>query len=54
MRESAWAARATLAGDGLTIDVSGNTTMIDRRGQRVGSVPTIVNLPTLREPDIAP
>ena len=27
---------------------------IDRRGQRTGTVPTVVNLPALREPDIAP
>jgi hypothetical protein len=53
VREAGWTARATLAGDGLTIDLSGNTTMIDRRGQRAGTAPTIVNLPALREPDIA-
>lgn len=53
VRESSWAARATLAGDGLSIDVSGNTAMIDRRGQRAGTAPTVVNLPALRELEFA-
>ncbi len=54
MRESSWGARATLAGDALSIDLSGNTTMVDRRGARGGTFPTVVNLPALREPDVAP
>lgn len=54
MREPDWAVRATLAGSGLSIDLSGTTAMIDRRGQRGGTVPTVVNLPALREPDVAP
>ena len=54
LRESSWVARASLAADGLSIELSGNTAMIDRRGQRGGTFPTIINLPALREPDVAP
>lgn len=54
VRESSWVARATLAGDGLSIDLSGNTAMVDRRGVRAGTFPTVVILPALREPDVAP
>jgi hypothetical protein len=54
LRESAWVARATLAGDGLGIELSGNTVMVDLVGLRFGTFPTIVNLPALREPDVAP
>lgn len=54
MRESDWVARATLAGNGLSIDLSGNTAMVDRRGPRGGTFPTVVNLPALREPEVAP
>jgi hypothetical protein len=54
VRESSWVARATLAGDGLSIDLSGNTAMVDRRGLRSGTFPTVVNLPTLRELDVTP
>lgn len=54
VRESSWAARATLAGAGLSIDISGDTAMIDRRGVRGGTEPTVVNLPVLRETEAAP
>jgi hypothetical protein len=54
VRESAWVARATMAGFGLSIDLSGNTAMVDAEGLRSGTFPTIVNLPALREPDVAP
>jgi hypothetical protein len=54
MRESDWVARATLAGNGVSIDLSGNTAMVDRRGPRGGTFPTVVNLPALREPEVAP
>lgn len=54
MRESDWVARATLAGSGLSIDLSGNTAMVDRRAPRGGTFPTVVNLPALGEPDVAP
>jgi hypothetical protein len=54
VRESSWVARATLAGDGLSIDLSGATAMVDRRGIRGGTTPTVVNLPALREADITP
>lgn len=54
LRESAWVARATLAGSGFRIDLSGNTAMIDTKGMRFGTFPTVVNLPALREPDVAP
>jgi hypothetical protein len=54
LRESAWDARASLAGNGFTVDLSGSTVMIDNKGLRIGSFPTVVNLPALREPDVAP
>lgn len=54
MRESDWVARATLAGSALSIDLSGTTAMVDRRGVRGGTVPSVVDLPALREPDVAP
>lgn len=54
LRESAWVARATLAGDGLGTEISGNTVMVDVTGARFGTFPTVVNLPVLREPDVAP
>jgi hypothetical protein len=54
LREAAWGARATLAGDALKIDLFGNTAMLDRRDVRTGSYPTVVVLPALREPDVAP
>lgn len=54
LRESAWIARASLAGSGFSIDLSGNTAMIDGKGLRFGSFPTVVNLPALIEPDVAP
>lgn len=54
MRESAWVARATLAGDAQKIDLFGNTAMLDRRDVRSGSHPTVVVLPALRELDVAP
>jgi hypothetical protein len=54
LRESAWVSRATLAGNGLSIDLSGNTVMIDSEGLRFGTFPTVVNLPALREPEVAP
>lgn len=54
LSESAWVARASLAGNGLSIDLSGSTAMIDSKGLRFGTFPTVVNLPALREPDIAP
>jgi hypothetical protein len=53
-RESAWVARASLAGNAASIDLSGNTVMMDSRGLRFGTFPTVVNLPALREPDVAP
>ena len=52
VREAAWVARGTLAGDALRIDLFGNTTMLDRRDVRTGSHPTVVVLPALREPDV--
>jgi hypothetical protein len=54
LRESAWVARATLAGNGFSVDLSGSTAMIDAKGLRFGSFPTVVNLPALLEPDVAP
>jgi hypothetical protein len=54
LRESTWVARASLAGRALSIDLSGNTTMMDSEGLRFGTFPTVVNLPALREPDVAP
>ena len=54
VREAAWVARATLAGDAQKIDLFGNTAMLDRRDVRAGSHPTVVVLPALREPDVAP
>jgi hypothetical protein len=54
LRESAWVARAAMAGNGLSIDLSGNTAMVDSEGLRFGTFPTVVNLPALREPDVAP
>jgi hypothetical protein len=54
LRESAWVARATLASNALSVDLSGNTAMLDNKGLRFGTVPTVVNLPALREPDVAP
>ena len=54
MREAAWVPRATLAGDALRMDLSGNTVMLDRRDVRTASHPTVVVLPALREPDVAP
>jgi hypothetical protein len=54
VREAAWVARGTLAGDAQKIDLFGNTAMLDRRDVRAGSHPTVVVLPALREPDIAP
>lgn len=54
LRESAWVARASLEGKGLSIDLSGSTAMIDSEGLRFGTFPTVVNLPALREPDVAP
>lgn len=54
LRESAWVARASMAGKGLSIDLSGSTAMIDSAGLRFGTFPTVVNLPALREPDVAP
>lgn len=50
VREAAWIARATLAGDAQKIDLFGNTAMLDRRDVRTGSHPTVVVLPALREP----
>lgn len=54
VREAAWVARATLVGDAQHIDLFGNTAMIERRDVRTGSHPTVVVLPALREPDVAP
>lgn len=54
LRESAWVARGTLAGDGMGTEISGNTVMVDAIGLRFGTFPTVVNLPALREPDVAP
>jgi hypothetical protein len=54
LRESTWVARASLAGRALSIDLSGNTAMMDSEGLRFGTFPTVVNLPALREPDVAP
>lgn len=54
LSESAWVARGTLAGMGYSIDLSGSTAMVDVIGLRFGSFPTVVNLPALREPDVAP
>lgn len=54
LRESAWVPRASLAGNGLSIELSGSTSMIDVKGQSFGTFPTVVNLPALREPDVAP
>jgi hypothetical protein len=53
VREAAWVPRGTLAGEALSIDLFGNTAMLDRRDVRTGSHPTVVVLPALREPDIA-
>jgi hypothetical protein len=49
--ESTWVARGTLAGDGLGIEISGNTVMVDSEGLRAGTFPKVVNLPPVREPD---
>lgn len=54
LSESAWVARASLAGNGFSVDLSGSTAMIDNKGLRFGSFPTVINLPALREPDVAP
>lgn len=54
VREAAWVARATLAGDAQKIDLFGNTAMLDVRDVRAGSHPTVVVLPALREPEVAP
>jgi hypothetical protein len=54
LRESTWVARGTLAGDGMGTEISGNTVMVDVIGARFGTFPTVVNLPALREPDVAP
>jgi len=54
VRESAWVARATLAGGGLGIFLSGNTAMVDSEGLRFGTYPSVVNLPALLEPDLMP
>jgi hypothetical protein len=53
LRESAWVARASLASNALSVDLSGNTAMLDNKGLRYGTFPTVVNLPALREPDVA-
>ena len=49
--ESTWVARATMAGHGLGIEISGNTVMVDSEGLRAGTFPLIVNLPPVQEPD---
>lgn len=54
LRESSWVARGTLAGDAVGMELSGNTLMSDIIGLRFGTFPTVVNLPALREPDVAP
>lgn len=54
VRESNWVARGTLAGDALGVELSGNTAMIDTIGLRFGTFPAVVNLPALRESDVAP
>ena len=52
LSESAWVPRATLASNALSVDLSGNTAMLDNKGLRYGTFPTVVNLPALREPDV--
>lgn len=54
LRESAFVARGSLAGDALSLELSGNTVMADVIGTRFGTFPTVVNLPALREPDVSP
>lgn len=54
LSESAWVARGTMAGHGKSVELSGNIAMVDREGLRGGTFPAIVDLPALREPDVAP
>jgi hypothetical protein len=43
-----------MAGHGKSVEVSGNIAMVDSDGLRGGTFPAIVDLPALREPDVAP
>lgn len=54
LSESAWVARGTMAGRGKSVELSGNIAMVDSVGLRGGTFPAIVDLPALREPEVAP
>jgi len=55
VRQSDWTPRGQFAtGNGLSIELSGSTALVDVEGLRFGTFPAIVNLPALREPDVAP
>jgi hypothetical protein len=55
LQDPDWFARATMAGSGLSVSLSGSTAFVDVLAERenvdFGSAPTIVNLPALLEPD---
>jgi hypothetical protein len=55
LQDPDWLPRATMAGSGLSVSLSGSTAFVDALAERenvdFGSAPTIVNLPALLEPD---